>query len=139
SEGTKVLEKLTLVAQVRQRQMVVVLTEDLARRSVVTEPMVRLEETWPDRKLSTLFANPKDVVGLESQVELASGAHLDQRDFKPMPMAHRNDQVSVIFVAGSLEVQTQGRAMEDGKLHQMISVRNDQTGKDFMAYLIGKN
>jgi flagella basal body P-ring formation protein FlgA len=101
--------------------------------------MVRQEEWWPDRKLTTLFANPKDVVGLEAQVDLASGARLDQRDFKPMPMAHRNDMVSVIFVAGSLEVQTQGRAMEDGKLHQMINVRNDQTGKEFMAYLIGKN
>ena len=32
-----------------------------------------------------------------------------------------------------------GRAMEDGKMHQMISIRNDATGKDFMAYLIGKN
>ena len=139
SEGTKVLEKLTVMAQVRQKQMVLVLTAPLSRRGVVLENQVRFEETWPDRKLTTLFSDPQEVVGLESQVDLAVGAQLDRRDFKPLMMAHRNDLLNVIYVAGSLEVQTQGRAMEDGKLHQVIKIRNDTTGKDFTAYLVGRN
>jgi flagella basal body P-ring formation protein FlgA len=139
TDGVKVLEKFTVVAQVRQRQMVVALKAPLRRHDVVLEDQVQMQEAWPDRKLATRFSRISDVVGLEAQADLAGGTQLDQRDFKPHLMAHRNDLVTVIYAAGTLEVQTQGRALEDGKLHQTIALRNDSTGKDFTAYLVGKS
>ena len=89
--------------------------------------------------MPTLFGNGADVIGLESQRELSAGSMLDQRDFKPVLLANNGDAITVMFVAGTLKVQMTGRAQASGKLHDMITVRNDGTGQEYQATLIGKS
>jgi flagella basal body P-ring formation protein FlgA len=136
TQGTKVVEKFNLVTQVKQRQMVVVSTDQLEKRHVITESDVRMTEILLDRKLPTLFTSMKEAVGLELQRNLDVGSPLDKRDFKPSVMAHKNDQVTVLYVAGMLQIQLQGRAMEDAKLHEQVTVRNEVTGQEYPAVFI---
>jgi flagella basal body P-ring formation protein FlgA len=137
-EGSRIIEKLNVQAKVERRQKVVVTSARLDRGDVISAKMVHMEDAWLDRSLPNLFANEKDVIGLEAQRAIDIGTMLDQRDFKQALMASRNDAVSVIYLAGTLKVQMRGRALEDGKLHDMIDVRNEATGERYQAVLIGK-
>jgi flagella basal body P-ring formation protein FlgA len=138
AEGTKVLQRLNLATEVQRRQRVLVATARIGRGDVVTGETMRFEEVWMDRNVPTLFAAEKDVVGLEAQRDIDVGAQLDQRDFKPALMAHKGDQLTVIYISGPLEVQIRGRAMMDGKLHEAVDVRNDSTGEKFTAVMVKK-
>ncbi len=47
--------------------------------------------------------------------------------------------ITVYFISGSLKVQMNARAMKNGKLHEQISVKNENTQQTYEAVLIGKN
>ena len=91
-----------------------------------------------DRRLPTLFASMGEALGLEAQKDVEIGSMLDQRDFKPLLMAHRNDTVNVIYIAGALEVQMSGQAMADARLKEAVEIRNPKTGERYTATMVAK-
>jgi flagella basal body P-ring formation protein FlgA len=137
-EGAKVLERLNVQTKVERRQRVVVTTARLDRGDIVTVGHLAMEDAWLDRNLPTLLLSDKGLVGLEAQRAIEVGSMADQRDFKPAMMATKNDTVTVIYVAGTLQVQMRGRAMADGKLHDQVPVRNEATGERYQAVMIAK-
>jgi flagella basal body P-ring formation protein FlgA len=136
--GTKVVQRLNVMTEVKRRQRVLVAAGQIKRGEVVTGEMVRFEDVWMDRNVPTLLAAEKDVIGLEAQRDVDVGAQMDQRDFKPLLMAHKGDAVTVMYVAGPLEVQIRARAMGDGKFHDAIEVRNETTGEKYTAVMVKK-
>ncbi len=137
-KGSRVLQRTLVRAIAEKKVTVLCATSQIHLKSVVTKDLFLPQEMWLDRDMPTLFTNASDVIGLESERELVAGSMLDQRDFKPVLMANNGDAITVIFVAGTLKVQMTGRAQSSGKLHDMITVRNDATGEMYQATLIGK-
>jgi flagella basal body P-ring formation protein FlgA len=138
AEGTKVVQKINVPTEVKRRQRVVVLASRLSRGEVVTGEKVKYADIWMDRNVPTLFGAAAEVVGLEAQRDVDAGSQADQRDFKPLLMAHKGDLVTVVYVAGPLEVQIKGRALADGKFHEVIDVRNETTGEKIGAVMVKK-
>jgi flagella basal body P-ring formation protein FlgA len=138
AEGTKVVQRVNVGTEVKRRQRVLVATGKIERGEVVTGEMIRFEDVWMDRNVPTLLAAEKEVIGLEAQRDVGVGAQMDARDFKPLLMAHKGDVVTVIYAAGSLEVQVRGRALTDGKFHDAIEVRNESTGEKYTAVMVKK-
>ena len=138
TEGSRILEKANIQTKVERFQQVVIANAKFDKGDIVSSDAIHVEEAWLDRKIPSLFASDKDVIGLETMRPLTTGAMLDQRDFRPAIMAAKGDALTVIYLAGSLKVQMLGRAGEGGKLHDQISVRNEQTGEVYQAVLIGK-
>ena len=64
---------------------------------------------------------------------------LDQRDFRPAYLAHKNEPITVVYIAGALSVQMRGRAMGDAKLHEAVQVRNESTREVYNATVIAKD
>lgn len=137
-EGARVVDKLNVQTKVERFQRVVVSMAKLDRGDILPASAVRMEEMWLDRNLPTLVASDKDVVGLETTKALAVGTMLDSRDFRPALMAVKGDGVSVTYMSGNLKVQMRGRAMQDGKLHDAVTLRNEATGETYQATLVGK-
>ncbi len=137
-EGPRIIEKLNVQTKVERRQMAAVTLAKLERGDVVGPDTVRMQETWLDRNIPTLFTTKKDVEGLEAQRAIDAGSVLDQRDFKAAMMANKGDSVTVYYITGSLKVQIRARAMQAGKLHDQVEVQNDATNERYRATLIGK-
>ena len=137
AEVTKVVQRLNVLTDVRRRQRVVVTTAALKRGTMVTAEMVKYEDAWMDRNVPTLMAAVGDVIGLEAQRDVDAGSQADQRDFKPLLMAHKGDQVTVVYVAGPLEVQIRARALADAKFHDVIDVRTE-SGEKVGAAMVKK-
>jgi flagella basal body P-ring formation protein FlgA len=138
TDGTRVIERLNVQTKVERQQQVVVSRTKLDRGDILTPGSVRVEETWLDRNLPTLASSENQVLGLETIKAVGVGTLLDTRDFRPALMATRGDPINVIFLSGNLKVQMNGRALQDGKMHEQITLRNEQTGDTYQATLIGK-
>jgi flagella basal body P-ring formation protein FlgA len=136
--GSRVLQRVTVQAIVEERFMALCAVSQVRTGTVMTKDKFRVDEEWLDRSMPTLFTSEGDLIGLEAQREVMAGSMLDQRDFKPVVMAASGDSVTVIFMAGSLKVQMTGRAQQSGKLHDRITIRNDGSGTEYTATLIGK-
>ena len=54
-------------------------------------------------------------------------------------MAHKGDVITVVYMAGPVQVQLRGRALADAKFHDVIEVRNDSTSESYTAVMIKKN
>ena len=138
-EGAKVVQKLNVQMRVLRRADVLVAAGPISKSDVITKDLYRVEETWLDRKMQTLVAREADVLGMEATRPVAAGSPLDQRDFRGVEMAPRGEVISVIFLSGGLKVQSKGRAMETGRLHDQIKVRNESTNETYQATVIGKD
>ena len=137
-EGTKVLQKLNVQTTIKRRQTVVISTGMLHRGDTVAADQIQVSDVWTDRKVPSLFSSERDVVGLEAQRDVEVGSSLDQRDFKPALLVHKNEILTVLYTAGSLQVEVQGRSMDDGKLHDLVDIRNETTGEHYHATMIAK-
>jgi flagella basal body P-ring formation protein FlgA len=138
-EGVRVVQKTNVQMKVLRRAEVLTAVATILRGDVITKEHFKVEEAWLDRKMPTLLVRDADVLGLEAQRPVAVGSMLDQRDFRPVELAPRGETLTVIFIAGSLKVQAKGRAMESGRLHDMIKIRNETTGETYQATIIGKS
>jgi len=137
-EGNHITKKMTVAVNVEQRAMVLVASKPIARGDLLDKDSFTVQETYLDRQMPTLFSRDRDVVGLEAKRDIAPGSMLDQRDFKAQQLVARGDVVTVMFSSGGLRVQVNGRAQENGKLHDTISIRNERTNEIYEAVVIGK-
>jgi len=138
-QGTKVLQRLNVETEVKWYQKVLVTTDKIGRGDVITAEKVRYEEVWLDRKMPTLFHTDKEVIGLEAQRDVDAGTQVDQRDFKPLLMAHKGDFVTVLYVDGPVQVQLRGRAQADARFHQQITVQSDKSSDTYQVVMLRKN
>jgi flagella basal body P-ring formation protein FlgA len=129
---------VTVQARVLRRVVGLVATRVIEKGEVLTGENMRMEERWVDRKVATWLGKAEDVMGWEAMRPVAGGSALDGRDFRPLDLAARGDLVTVYFVASGLRVKSSGRALESGRLHDRIGVRNETTGEKYEGTLIGK-
>ncbi len=145
-QGTRPLQRLTVQTKVLQRTTVVLAQDTIRPGDVVKASQVKTQEHWLDRKITTLFSAPEDVIGQMALPArgVAAGSMLDQRDFKPVSMATNGDLVTVYLISGGLTIKDQARAVNSGRLHETIQLRsesggNDKPGAVYQATLIGRD
>src|SRR4029079_9107474 len=116
-----------------------VATIKIGRGDIVAANAVRMERVLLDRRMTTLYGSEKEVVGLEAVRDVEIGGMLDNRDFHPAYLTHKNDLITVVYQSGSLSIQMRGRAMADARLHDPVQIRNESTHEVYSATVIGKN
>jgi flagella basal body P-ring formation protein FlgA len=68
---------------------------------------------------------------------LAAGAEIHSSDLEDPPAIRRGDLVTVIYRAGPVQVKLSARALTDGALGEVISLRNETSGKTIQARVVG--
>lgn len=137
-QGSKIISRQIVQAQVLQRVDALISVGAIQKGKVLTAADLTTEERWLDRKMTTLVFKASDMVGQEALRGVSAGSLIDQRDFRPVEYVGRNETVTVFFVAGGLRIKNSARALESGKLHDRITLRNENTGEKFEATIIGK-
>lgn len=95
--------------------------------------------TIPAHMASKMVAHDiSELVGKEAKRTLHRNKPVVMSSVGSMTTIHRNDQVTVKFHKGSLEIQTIGRAMESGGEGDLIRVMNLESKKTISG-LITKN
>ena len=69
-------------------------------------------------------SSPDQVVGREARVAIYAGRPINPGDLRAPSVVRRNDLVTLLFELGGLQIQTDGRALEDGGIGDRIRVMN---------------
>ncbi|MEI8196665.1 MAG: flagellar basal body P-ring formation chaperone FlgA, partial [Phycisphaerae bacterium] len=137
-EKNRIVARLNVQAKVLQKTRGLVAIAPLARGDVLAATHFREEERWVDRYNPAQQVTAKELIGLEALRPIAIGAALDSRDFKPAELVARGQVVTVYAVSGGLKIKTSAKALQIGKLHELISVQNDKTGEKIEGTVIGR-
>ncbi len=68
-------------------------------------------------------------VGMEARRGLRANKILEQDDVLFPLLVRRGDQVQIVITTPVITIQSSGIAMQDGRLHEVIRVQNDQSGQ----------
>jgi flagella basal body P-ring formation protein FlgA len=128
SDG-KELARLWVRADVRVFEEVVVSSQPLASQDIVREGDVRLER----REISGLQARPfyriDDVVGQQVARAIPVNETLTQKKLERPAVMRRGNAVTLLYETGTLRVETPGTAEENGRIGELIQVKNSSSGK----------
>ena len=127
--GGKEHARLWVKADVRVFAEVVVSSQALASQEIVKANDVRLER----REISGLQARPfyriDDVVGQQVSRSIPVNETLTHKRLERPTVMRRGSAVVLVFETGSLRVETQGIAEENGRTGELIQVKNPASGK----------
>ena len=132
----KLLQKLTILAKVEAEATILRAKATINARDSITEEDI---ENVTRKILCHDIRYITDVTELQhlrSRRMIHAGTDLTHDMFESLPLARRNELVTVVFRNGGLEIRTTGRALETGGLNETISVRNERSRDTFQGRLI---
>ncbi|HXG35176.1 MAG TPA: flagellar basal body P-ring formation chaperone FlgA [Bryobacteraceae bacterium] len=123
--------------RVRSNGVRVVAAVPLKPGQLIRNDDVRLEEYegFPDR--GAWFASIEEVSGRLLRQAVAAGAPLPRQAVEDAPEIARGATVRVEAASGAARVVLEGRAESDGRLGELVRVRNLATGRTFRARVEG--
>lgn len=86
-----------------------------------------------------LIAKLGDIAGRRARTFIPAGAVVQTKNLEPNPPVLTDELVKVRVVAGSVRIETQAIAEQDGYIGDYIKVRNPKTAASFSARVIGEN
>ena len=118
---------------------------DLMQRVIVVRPVSRGDLlTREDLGLQTLsrsgsggFTDIDDLVGRRAKKSLRTGLVVHDRHLQPDWMVHAKQSVSVVNNTGGIQVTTAGIALENGRLGDLVKVRNLSSNSILHGFVAG--
>ena len=121
--------RLWLRAEIKTFEDVVVTSFPLGSRELVKAADVRLER----RDISSLAARPftriEDIVGRQAARAIDVNEILTHRSVDRPNLVSRGSPITLVYETGRLRVETPGTAEENGKVGDLIKVKNPTSGK----------
>ena len=118
---------------------------DLMQRVIVVRPVSRGDLlTREDLGLQTLsrsgsggFTDIDELVGRRAKKSLRTGLVVHDRHLQPDWMVHAKQSVSVVNNTGGIQVTTAGIALENGRLGDLVKVRNLSSNSILHGFVAG--
>lgn len=134
--GGREATRLSVRAEIKTFEDVVVTSFPLGIREIVQAKDVRLER----RDISSLpvkpFTNINDVVGQQAVRAVEMNEILTQKSVDRPKLVRRGSSITLVYETGSLRVEAPGTAEENGKVGDLIQVKNPTSGKALRGLVI---
>lgn len=133
-EHDRLVAGATIRVQIEIKRRSLIARVPLKRGDVLRSADVAEEERW--MPLTTEPAGP-GAVGSIIRGRVTQGQVVRAADLEPATVVRKGDLVSVSCVSGSIVVRTTGRALEDGKVGEVIRLEKQGSKKPFNARVAG--
>ena len=111
-------------------------SQNIAKGSIVDASV--LEKNFINENLNTsgTVTDTQAIVGAKARRDIRAGEIINIDDFC---IIAKGDLVNIVARSEGLEIKTQGQALEEGKLNDLIQVKNIKSKKVIQAQVIGPN
>jgi flagella basal body P-ring formation protein FlgA len=106
---------------------VVVATKALSARHILTKSDVTVKQVDVGALRQGYLSDIALVVGQQLKRPLAVGMVINQNTVKPEKIVRRGEMITLIAVAGSMQVKMNGTALSDASLGQRVRVKNSSS------------
>lgn len=127
---------IAVTAQVRQYMNVVVSARPIVRSARISAGDLKIQEQDVARLNQDYFTREQDLIGKLARRHIGSDQVITARMLDAALAVNRGDSVSIEARSGGLTIRTPGIALEDGRINEQISVRNERSGIEVRAIVI---
>lgn len=114
--------------------------EDRISRGTLFDPsMAKATRRSLETVMGSAPSSLKGLTGAVARREIPAGSVLVAEMFQFPPLVHSGSMVTVRLVSGDLTITTQGQAMGNGTLGQLVKVINPDTRRDYVARVVGND
>jgi len=135
-DGT-VVASLPIWFAVNAYRPTIVAVRNLGRYERLGKDDVRVEER-DVAGLAESVASNAAVATLRVRQAILPGQVLLKRDVEPAPSVSRNQEIQVQVVSGGVVIETNGIAMQEGRIGERVAVRNPESQKQYVAKVISE-
>ncbi|WP_240776187.1 flagellar basal body P-ring formation chaperone FlgA [Nitrincola alkalilacustris] len=128
---------ITVTAQVRQFMTVVVAARPIVRHGRISAQDLKMQEQDISRLNQEYFTREQDLLGKLARRHIGSNQIITTRMLEAALAVNRGDSVAIEARRGGLVIRTPGVALEDGRINEQISVRNERSGIELRAVVVG--
>ena len=134
--GGEPIDDDRVVMNVRVRKMVAVIARPVGRGQLITSGDVEMREEWLDRD-ADYFGGKEGLVGHRAGGSMREGRVLDTGDVRPPTVVNRREMIRVRCLSGGFVLTMTCRAMDEGAVGEVITVRNERAREEFSARVTG--
>lgn len=116
--------------------VVVVATRPLARGQVVEKDAVRLERREVTTVTGTYLTDVHDAIGKRVEQSIGGGSLLTAEVLSAPLAVERGKPVHIVVVIGQIRITALGKALEDGRIGDLVPVQVVATGKRIQAVVV---
>mgnify|MGYP001217724298 CR=1 FL=1 len=110
-----------------------------AKRNIPKDQVIQYSDLVlkPSERKNTLgaYINIDHIIGHKSKKNIARGTVLKARHIEAKYSVNKSDTILIVSTSSGLQITTYGEALSDGKLGDMILVRNISSNKKFKAVI----
>ncbi|QQE10698.1 flagellar basal body P-ring formation protein FlgA [Planctomycetota bacterium] len=137
-ENARIVESFRIYANVTKRVVGLVSQTSLRAGDVIPVDAVELMDVWVNKQDVQPIASILHITGQILRRPIRKGALLYARDVKLPALIKKNQLVEVRAVSGALVVTTGAKAMQDGCLDEVITVRHLGSKETYSIVVTGK-
>ena len=113
--------------KVKVFQSVVVAVKPLAANQIITTADVKLQQ-WDIGSLRQGYINNiRHLIGQELKYPIAMGTVIKPHSVRAQKLVHRGEHITLVALAGNMEVRMNGMALSDASLGQRVRVKNSSS------------
>lgn len=116
---------------------VVVSTQPLARGQTVEKGAVRLERREVTTVTGTYLTDLSEAVGKRVERSMGAGAVVTAEALSAPLAVERGKPLRIVVAVGQIRITALGKALEDGRVGDLVAVQVAATGKRIMAVVVG--
>ncbi len=128
---------LSIPVKYRKVSYVVFSKTDIRKGEYITRDKVYLKKYAG--RTNHMFTDLKEVIGQKARINIRKDTPLKEYMLVPDFLVLRGSNVKIIYNRGVIHIELLGKALENGKLNQIIKVRNISSGKVIPCKVIGRN
>lgn len=129
--------KLYVPVKVRRIAEVVVMARPVGPGQPLDRSMLSLDARDTGSLSGEAIYSLDDALGYNAVRALAAGHTLLRTDLTAPRVIRRGDQVVIVFRNGHVEVRSQGKALRDGAVGEVINVENQSSRRQVQARVTG--
>jgi len=133
----KTIRNVLVAFKVMNKKKIYVLNENMVRGEIITADKITVKEIVLNEDKRNYPAEIEDVVGKMLKRDLNRGTAITKDVIEDHFVIKRNDIVNIIIEHKRLVVKTKGRAIDRGKVGDVIRVKNLTSQKEVMGRVTG--
>lgn len=110
-----------------------VASDNIPKGSLITDDLLEIEYVNENTNTASSITDKAMIIGAKSRKDIKAGDQIKISDFCVIA---KGDLVTIEAVSKGLSIKTQGQALEEGKLNDLIQVRNTKTKKIIQAVVV---
>lgn len=131
-------KRISATTRYYQVKKIVIAKKFIPKGKEITLDDIKLAE-HKIKKDERYYSNIENAIGKRAKYSINEGEAITYRNIEDIPLVIRNTNVEVIYKRNDFIVKIIGRALQNGKLKDIIKVRNLSSGKIILCEVIGKN